>query len=117
MLVRLISAHQVVLLCDSENLFLFYAGQTYSRPAAIGFGGLPERLHTSYYPVWALIDVDFQDRGPGIESHSDIWPIQTSSPKPQRWRSWSKQFGAVVLGMPLWNIKDLMMGYVLSFPR
>ena len=24
---------------------------------------------------------------------------------------------AAVLGMPLWNIEDLMTGYVLSFPQ
>ena len=100
MLVWLLSARQVVLLCDSSVVFLFYRCQVYSRSLKSGFDDLPTRLGTSYCPVWALIDTDDNDRGPPFTSHSNIWPIQTSSPNSVRWKSWSKQNRAATLGMP-----------------
>jgi hypothetical protein len=114
MLVRLISAKQVVLLCDSFYTYLFHRGQVYGRLMASGLGNLP-RYRKAYCPVWALIDMDFEERGPSIISSSNIWPIQASPPKPILWKSWSKQFGAALLGMPLWDMEELMEGYVFSF--
>src|SRR5258708_10563390 len=66
MLARLISARQVVLLCDSSDVHLFYRGQVYFRSAMFGFGGLPKRRRTPYCPIWALIDMDYQHQGPPI---------------------------------------------------
>ena len=114
MLARLISAGQVVLLCESYDVYLFYHGRVYYRLTESGFGELPERQHMQYCPIWTLIDVDFKDRGPPISATSDIWPIQVSSPNPARWKLWVKQYKASVLGMPLWNMKELMEGYVFS---
>ena len=98
MLVWLLSARQVVLLCDSSVVFVFYHCQVYSRSLKSGFDDLPTRLGTSYSPVWALIDTDDNDRGPPFTSHSNIWPIQTSSPNSVRWKSRSKQNKAATLG-------------------
>ena len=114
MLARLISAHQVVLLCDNSELHLFYRGQVYYQSTE-SYITLPQ----SPYPIWSLIDVDFQDRGPpcDITGNLDVWPIQTSSPKPVRWQCWSKQIDAAILGMPLWTMEELIEGYVFSlFP-
>ena len=113
MLARLISAGQVVLLCDSSDVYLFFHGQVYGRSTQSGFGDLPKR-RGKYCPVWALIDVDFKDRGAPLDSTSNAWPIQASSPNPIRWKSWRKQYGAAELGMPLWNKKELMAGYAFS---
>jgi hypothetical protein len=113
MLVQLISADQVVLLYDTSETYLFYSGEVYEQPRQSGFKNLPEN-HRPHFPVWALIDMDFGDRGPPITSSSDIWPVQASSNSVQ-WKSWSKQFGAAELGMPLWNMEELMKGYVSSF--
>ena len=100
MLARLISARQVVALCDNNLSYLFYAGTVYSRPAEFGFTALPTHKETRYFPVWALIDLDFQEGGPQVGS-ANVWAIQTSSPNPIRWKSWRKQHRAALLGMPL----------------
>jgi len=113
MLARLISAGQVVLLCGSLKIYLFYQGRVYMRLTQFGIESLPKR-RGKYCPVWALIDVDFNDRGPPLSSTSNVWPIQASSPNPIRWKSWRKQYGAAELGMPLWNKKELMAGYAFS---
>jgi len=114
MLVRLISARQVVLLCDHFVVYLFYRGKVYSQSGVSCFDGLPTRQQARYCPIWALIDVDFQEQGPSIRRSSNIWPIQASPPGPARWRSWSKQNGAPLLGMPLWNTEELVEGYVFG---
>ena len=117
MLVRLISAHQVVLVCGSTIAFLFYCGEVYSRSTSSGLEGLPKHRHEGYHPVWGLVDVDYQTGGPPISEMSNIWPIQASSPKSDRWKAWSKQSGASMIGMPRWSTKDLIRGFVFSlFP-
>ena len=113
MLAWLISANQVVVLCDSSEAHLFYRGEVYFRPAKAGFKGLP-RKDEGYYPVWTLIDVDYRNEGPDIPTDSRIWPIQTTSPNLNRWKGWSKQNGATLLGMPMWNVEELMKGYAFS---
>ena len=113
-LVRLISARQVVLICDEYKTHLFYCGQVYSRSAGSGLEDLPECLQTQYFPIWALIDVDYQKQGPPFSRRSNIWPVQASSPNPVRWDAWRKQSQAYVLGMPLWNKEELVKGYVFS---
>jgi hypothetical protein len=113
MLAQLVSADQVVLLCTTVYTHLFYSGCVYTRPTEFGFEDLP-RFKGGYYPVWALIDTDFRQHGPPVGSGSINWPIQASSPKPIQWKQWSKQFGATLLGMPQWNMKELIAGYVFS---
>jgi len=112
--VRLISARQVVLLCDNSYVYLFYHGQVYSRREEFGFEGIPTHKWERYCPILTLIDVDFGNREPRITSSSKIWPIQASSPNPIRWHSWSKQNAVAVLGMPLWSMGELMKGYVFN---
>jgi hypothetical protein len=41
MLARLLSARQVVLLCDVNRIRLFYRGQVYSRLTVLGLENLP----------------------------------------------------------------------------
>jgi len=113
-LARLISHRQVVLLCDITKAFLFYHGKVYSRPTQYGFGDLPIHQEATYCPIWALLDVDYQDQGPPITARANIWPIQASYPNPIQWKSWRKQYNAALLGMPLWKMDDLMEGYVFS---
>ena len=114
MLTQLISAGQVVLLCDSYEVYLFYHGQVYLRLTVFGFGELPRHQHMRYCPIWALIDMDYNDHRPPITSTSNIWPIQASPPNPIQWKLWVKQNTAAVWGMPLWNMEELMQGYVFS---
>jgi len=109
MLKQLLSARQVVLLCDNNDVWLFFRGKVYFRPVDSGFRYLPRR--EAYCPIWALIDVDLKDGGAPFQRSSNIWPIQTSSPRPARWKSWRKQYQAALWGMPLWEIEDLMQGY------
>lgn len=113
MLAQLILTNQVVLLC-SDQVYLFYQDTVYTRSMHLGFYHLPRNKKVEYCPIWALIDVDYEDEGPPISSSSNIWPIQASSPKSVRWRAWAKQDGAAILGMPLWNMDELMEGYVFS---
>jgi len=114
MLARLISARQVVLLYDTSTAFLFFHGRVYSQPTQYGFRDLPENQEALYCPIWALIDVDYLDKGPPITGSDNIWPIQASPPNPIQWKSWSKQNGAALLGMPLWKMDELMEGYAFS---
>ena len=114
MLARLLAACQVVVMCDNSDVYLFYCGQVYSRPAKSGFWNLPTRKGAWYCPIWALIDVDYQSQEPPIPSEPSIWPIQASSQNPARWKSWSKQNGAPMLGMPLWSEEELMSGCAFS---
>jgi hypothetical protein len=114
MLARLISARQVVLLCNSRVIRLFYQGQVYCRPSESGFYDLPTHSKTPYCPIWALIDMDFEDKEPPIESDSDVWPIQASSPNSVRWKFWAKQFDPALWGMPLWDMRELNEGCVFG---
>jgi len=113
MLARLISAGQVVFLYSSSTIYLFYRGKVYSQNGIRNFRFLPLRLK-GYCPVWALIDGDYEDPGVSLGGDSTIWPIQATSPNPQRWKGWVKQNTAAVFGMPLWNAKELVEGYVFS---
>ena len=110
MLVRLISDGQVVVLCDSFNVNLFYGDQVYRQAMSSNFRGLPERKGVRYHPIWALIDVDYDNRGPPMSSATNIWPVQASSPKPIRWKAWRKQNKAGLFGIPLWNTEELTKG-------
>ena len=114
LLTRLLVAEQVVLLYDNINAYLFYHGTVYFQLVNDGFGPLPEPNPASYRPVWALMDVDPNDRDPYISGDLDMWPIQVSPPNPVRWRNWSKQLGAALFGMPLWSPEDLVKGYAFS---
>jgi len=116
MLAQLISAHEVVLLCNITRILLFYRGGVYLRPANLGFEFLPTPPIGLYYPIWALIDVSYLHEPP-ITEESNIWPVQTSSPNPVRWKAWSKANNAALLGMPLWSMQELMEGYVLACSR
>ena len=75
MTARLIAAHQVVVLCDYEDVRLFYHGKVYIRSAAAGYKHPPEHLTKPYFPMRGLIDVDFQETPPRISGGSSIWPI------------------------------------------
>ena len=113
MLARLISAKQVVLVYSASRVLLFYQGTVYMRGQA-SFLYIPTHKRDKSFCAWALVDADSSSQGPTIEVHHRIWPLQASSPQPTRWKGWSKQFQAAMLGMPLWNEKELMEGYVLT---
>jgi len=115
MLAWLLSAQQVVLLCNNHCTYLFYRDQVYFRPTKLGFVDLlhVHREHPSR-SVWGLIDVDRQDHPPPIPSSGTVWPIQASSEKPIRWKAWHKQVNGALWGMPLWSLEELVEGYVLS---
>ena len=117
---RLLNVHACVAdfssLCDNSELYLFYCGQVY-------FNLMESRITLPRsrfgYPIWTLIDVDFQDREPpyAITGRKHVWPIQTSSPNPARWKHWSERNEAAILGMPLWSMEELVKGYVFNlFP-
>jgi hypothetical protein len=106
----LISTKQVVLLYLSTELFLFYHGKVHVRRNP-SLSDLPRNVQG--LPTWMLIDVDSEENGPSLNKTYKIWPIHASSPDPKQWKRWTKQFGAPVLGMPLWNIEELTKGYII----
>ena len=115
MLAWLLSAQQVVLLCNNDLTYLFYSGGVYSRPTAPAFMYLPVHQGEPDRSVWVVIDVDSSDHGPPVTGDLTVWPIQASSPKSIRWRIWRKQLPRTALwGMPLWNRKELLEGYAFS---
>ena len=118
-LTNLISAHQVVLFCNPIHMILFFCGRVYIRLMTSGFDNyLPKHSTERYCPIWALIDMNYNDQGPSITGQSNIWPIQMSSPSPIRWKSWQKRNKVALWGMPLWNEEELTRGYVFgSLPR
>ena len=107
MLMQLMRAKQAILLCNSSKVFLFYRGQVFSRPTASGFDDIPT---LEGYPVWTLVDVDYEDHGPPFDAGSAVWPIQATSPNPARFKLWRRMYQATVLGMRLWNMEELMEG-------
>lgn len=111
MLTRLVSAQQVVLLCDTHHVYLFYCGNVYRRPASSGFVDLPVIARGGYHPIWALIHVDYEQGEVLITGGSDVWPIQASSPNPARWQPWLKRNNGAMLGMPVWSMHELKEGY------
>jgi len=114
MLARLISAGQVVLLYQAPTIYLFYRGEVYFRSGSGGLTLVPLRLRMNYCPIFALIDGDYEGQGVSLGGNSAIWPIQATSPNPERWKEWMKQNSASLLGMPLWNVEELVKGYVFS---
>lgn len=109
----LLSAHQVVLLCGDSETHVFYRGTMYLRQMEpLGFGNLPLHKLGVYCPVWTLIDVEYWDRGPPFLGSAIVWPVQTGSPVLIRFKLWSKQVDAALLGVPLWSLKELVEGYV-----
>jgi len=107
MLVRLMAADQVVLLVNSSGLYLFYHGKVHFRKDR-HFQGIP-KCRTTYH-VWTLVDADNLTEGPSFDFDSIIWPIQASSPNPDRFVGWVKQYEAPTLGMPLWSMEELIKG-------
>jgi len=115
MLARLFSVQQVVLLSDGLDIYLFYRGKVYCRPAELGFSfeNLPENPNRKYSPIPALTGADSEAQSPFLDRFANVWPIQVSL-KPDQWKHWVKQYNAAVLGMPLWSTGELMKGYVFS---
>jgi hypothetical protein len=114
MLARLLSARQVVLLGDDTDIHLFYKGKVYYRQTNSSIRNLPKCQQAEYFPIWMLVEVDYSTGGPPITGSSNVWPIQTSSPNPNRWKVWRQQNRAALLGMPLWKMEELMEGYVIG---
>jgi len=112
MLARLISANQVVLLCDFPDVYLFFHGRVYTR-SSWPFN-LPKRRKMPYWPVWTLIDMGCDGAAPPLSGSPNVWPIHTTSRNADQWKGWRKQYGATLLGMPLWDEEELVRGYVLS---
>lgn len=118
MLVRLISAHQNVLLCSSDIVWFFYGDEVYIRqPIGLSFHHLPQRKKGVYFPTLALIDLDSQKIPPTISTIFNMWPIQASSPRPERYESWSKQAKAALVGLPRWETPELKKGCVFRSPH
>jgi len=117
MLVRLISARQVVFLLSRHRVTLFYAGQAYYRSATNAFLYIPSPVGKNEHYAWALIDLDCLNSEPPLDGTTQVWPIQASSPNPVRWKLWSKQSSTAIWGLPLWTMDELMLGCVFrSFP-
>ena len=114
MFVRLLSARQVVLLCDSTKIRLFYQGEVYHRQTADGFWGLPKNPNEANWAIWTLVDVDNLNTGPKFEKTDNVWLVQAPSPNPNRWKYWGKQYQVSLLGATLWNVEELMRGYTFS---
>ena len=106
----LLSKQQVVLLCCSAHAYLFYRDMVYFQPTSHAFLGLPVHREHPNRGLWTPIDVDYDTRGPPLTGDQNVWPIQVSSPKPIRWRSWLKQLDGALWGMPLWSLEELIEG-------
>ena len=115
MLARLIVKKQIVLLCTTHRIYLFYGGKVYSRPRADGFIFLPTlKSERDDRSIWSLIDMDYRKVEPPLTGDFVTWPIQAASPNPARYSAWEKQYRAASLGMPEWSEKDLKAGYVFT---
>ena len=112
MLVQLISVLQVILLCDNSHSYLFYHGTMYFQLpdtglrdlAACGEHNTPPYGHLSTWTIGQvvlnIIQVSGRSRRVCQTPFNGSW-------------IWT---GVPLLGMPLWNMKELMQGLVLSFP-
>ena len=106
-LARLVLADQVVFTCSKHHLYIFYHGKVYFRPAETSLMDLPIHPKGRLWPTWTLVDSDSSEKKPPF-GFTNIWPIQTSSPNPSRWEYLKNCYGAYVLGMPLWNVRNII---------
>ncbi len=77
---------------DPTRVFMFLG------PADVRIYGSQERLDPGSYPgAWALVDSGSELIRPRVKLTtigSKYFVIQASSPKPSRWKEWSKQLNA-----------------------
>ena len=113
LLAQLISTKEVVLLCDSNRILLFFYDGLYHRLTSSGFNFLPKPPSGKNHDIWTLIDTgDLKE--PPITESLHIWPVQTSSPNPIRWSNWVKHNKAALVGLPQWEMDELKKGFVLA---
>jgi len=113
MLAHLLSAKEVVLLYDPYQILLFFRGKVYQRPAKSGLSFLPMPPIGFYYPIWMMVHV-IGLQVPSIPESLRFWLVQTSSLNPIQWSSWVKHNQAGLFGMSLWDMLELIAGYILA---
>lgn len=63
--------------------------------------------------LFVLIDHDISTSEPISSLHDGdtVFPIQASSPNPNRFKTWAKVRQAALWGLPLWNEAELNKAY------
>jgi hypothetical protein len=67
----------------------------------------------AYTNAWALVDSNdsvVQPRGELVSIGSKIFVVQATSPKPKRWKEWSKQRNGRIVVMKGWLWAEFFIG-------
>lgn len=93
------SPNSVILMLDRHDVRIFRANACFD---CQGFPG-----------TWALVDSNAtlgQPRDEFMDTHSDFYLVQATSPQPARWKAWKKQLSAAMAVMKPWSWKELYIG-------
>ena len=114
LLARLLQRKQVVLFSvNSDTRFLFYHNEVRRAPRnCVSESNLPKPKSPAGF-MWSLIDLK-QEEAPGAHLiNRPTFPVQTTSPNPERYRVFLKDNNPKFTGLPLWTREELARGYVL----
>ncbi|KAJ7108746.1 hypothetical protein C8R44DRAFT_884783 [Mycena epipterygia] len=104
MLLQFITQDQPVILCQKENIYLFFRNTVY-RPCRIEpfhFDYVPYNSH--YRPMWALIDTDDgSDVVGGMIGSSCIFPVQFALPESEQYKELLKERYGSIFELPPWQ--------------
>ncbi|KIJ34813.1 hypothetical protein M422DRAFT_34915 [Sphaerobolus stellatus SS14] len=113
-LICLIKKRQPVAFATNSLVYLFYDNRVWFTSADINNVFFPlERLVTDPEEcspfLFVLIDHDISTTEPipPLHSGSNVFPIQASSPSPNRFKTWAKVRNAALWGLPLWDETEL----------
>ncbi|KIJ23241.1 hypothetical protein M422DRAFT_39715 [Sphaerobolus stellatus SS14] len=113
-LVCLIKKRQPVAFATNNLVYLFYDNRVWFTPAEtsnVSFPlGRPVTDSEERWPfLFVLIDHDISTSEPIPQLHAgeDVFPIQASSPSPNRFKTWAKARNAALWGLPLWDETEL----------
>ena len=107
LLVQRLGERQAVALhfLDGEEYYALFRGDATFHSL---HNGTP--LDQCHSDIWALCDSNaYVTSPPGVfQGRSDVRIIQTTSPRPARWKEWSKQVGAECYIMDIWSKEEVV---------
>ncbi|KAF8522168.1 hypothetical protein BU17DRAFT_45229 [Hysterangium stoloniferum] len=109
LLVRLLQQKQIVLFSlDGDELFLFFHDAVYVADA--GRRTVPPMAKSSSGVfIWSLFDISARREPQRPLLSRYCFPIQTASPDPIRYKTWTKLTTALIAGLPLWTREELSL--------
>ena len=111
LLVRLLQRKQVVLFSPKgEELYLFYHNVVYTADMGPRVSLPNATSNFSNVFIWSLFDIRKTEEPWSFLITYPCLPVQTTSPKPSRYKTWRKEQMPLLTGLPLWTRDELAQG-------